>query len=78
MRARPRLAPPIPYGRRAAARFAEVDLGSGDLRPRNGENLHWNVDHLLDRPEASLTRVYAIRSQRRMARAIGEMLLAGP
>ncbi len=60
------------------ARFAEVGLGSGDLRPRNGKNLHWNVDHLLDRPEADLTRVYAIRSEQRLERAIGEMLLADP
>jgi Uri superfamily endonuclease len=60
------------------ARFAEVDLGSGDLRPRNGKKLHWNVDHLLDRPEADLTRVYAIRSEQRLERVIGEMLLADP
>jgi len=60
------------------ARFAEVGLGSGDLRPRNGKNLHWNVDHLLDRPEAALTRVYAVRSELRLERAIGEMLLADP
>ena len=60
------------------ARFAEVGLGTGDLRPRKGKHLHWNVDHLLDRPEAGLTRVYAIRSEARLERAIGEMLLADP
>jgi Uri superfamily endonuclease len=60
------------------ARFAEVGLGSGDLHPLKGKNLHWNVDHLLDRPEANLTRVYAIRSGQRLERTIGEMLLADP
>lgn len=58
------------------ARFAEVGLGDGDLRPLKGKHLHWNVDHLLDREEAELVRVYAIRSQTRLERAIGEMLLA--
>ena len=60
------------------ARFADVGLGSGDLRPLKGKNLHWNVDHLLDRPEATLTRVYAIRSEQRVERPVGELLLADP
>ncbi|MBT3271115.1 DUF123 domain-containing protein [Candidatus Poribacteria bacterium] len=60
------------------ARFAEVGLGAGDLRPRKGKHLHWNVDHLLDRSEAELARVYAIRSEERLERAIGEMFLADP
>jgi Uri superfamily endonuclease len=60
------------------ARFAEVGLGTGDLRPRKGKHLHWNVDHLLDRPQADIRRVYAIRSEVRLERAIGERLLADP
>ena len=69
-----------PHAMRALlmSRFADAGLGDGDLRPRNGKNLHWNVDHLLDRPEAEITRVYAVRSQARLERTIGEMLLADP
>lgn len=70
--------PPHAIRERLMACFAEVGLGTGDLRPRKGKHLHWNVDHLLDRREADLMRVYAIRSEERLERAIGEMLLADP
>ncbi|MEO2004983.1 MAG: DUF123 domain-containing protein [Candidatus Poribacteria bacterium] len=69
-----------PHAMRALlmSRFADAGLGDGDLRPKNGKKLHWNVDHLLDRPEAEVARVYAVRSQVRLERTIGEMLLADP
>jgi hypothetical protein len=44
--------PPHAIRERLMACFAEVGLGTGDLRPRKGKHLHWNVDHLLDRREA--------------------------
>ena len=38
------------------SQFAECGLGDGDLLPRRGKTLHWNVDFLLDLPSAELVR----------------------
>lgn len=32
-------------------RFREIGLGEGDLLPKTGKHMHWNVDHFLDRRE---------------------------
>jgi len=55
-----------------------VGLGQGDLRPRQGKRLFWNVDHLLDQPAVSLTHIIAIRSQRRLEAQLGQLLEKEP
>jgi len=54
--------------------FARLGLGDADLRPANGKNLRWNVDHLLDQSSASLVAVYAIRSPLRLEADLGKLV----
>jgi len=56
------------------AQFAMARLGQGNLRPKQPKRLYWNIDHLLDRPEAELTHIIAIRSQFRLEGPLGQML----
>ncbi len=55
-------------------RFAECGLGDGNLLPRRGKTLHWNVDFLLDLPSAELVGVVAIRSRRRLEDRLAKRL----
>ena len=59
-------------------RFAECGLGDGDLLPRRGKTLHWNVDFLLDLPSAELAGIYAIRSRKRLENRLAKQLEADP
>ena len=68
--------PPHPIRELLLARFAEIGLASGDLRPRKGKTLFWNIDHLVDLPVVEIVGVYVLRSRRRLERALGESLLA--
>jgi Uri superfamily endonuclease len=59
-------------------RFAEIGLGEGNLLPRNGKTLFWNVDHLLDRTEAEIVGVIALRGDRRLERELGQFVECDP
>ena len=54
--------------------FAECGLGDGNLLPRRGKTLHWNVDFLLDLPSAELTGICAIRSRVRLEDRLAKQL----
>ena len=58
--------------------FAKCRLGNGDLLPRHGKTLHWNVDFLLDLQSAALINVFAIRSSRRLENRIAKWLEHDP
>ena len=58
--------------------FAKCRLGNGDLLPRDGKTLHWNVDFLLDLQSAELINVFAIRSSRRLENRIAKWLEHDP
>ncbi len=59
-------------------RFAECGLGDGNLLPRRGKTLHWNVDFLLDLPSADLTGICAIRSRVRLEDRLAKQLEEDP
>lgn len=54
--------------------FAECGLGNGNLLPRQGKTLHWNVDFLLDLQSAEIVNIIAIRSPKRLEWTIAELL----
>ena len=54
--------------------FAECGLGDGNLLPRRGKTLHWNVDFLLNLPSAELVGVVAIRSRKRLEDRLAKQL----
>ncbi len=58
--------------------FAECGLGDGNLLPRRGKTLHWNVDFLLNLPSAELVGVVAIRSRKRLEDRLAKQLEADP
>ncbi|MBM3216774.1 DUF123 domain-containing protein [Candidatus Poribacteria bacterium] len=49
---------------------ASLGAPTPDLLPRSGKTLFWNVDHLLDRLEAELIGIIAVRSPVRMEREL--------
>ena len=59
-------------------RFAECGLGDGNLLPRRGKTLHWNVDFLLDLPSAELVGISAIRSCKRLEDRLAKKLEEDP
>lgn len=58
--------------------FAECGLGSGNLLPRQGKTLHWNVDFLLDLQSAEIVNIIAIRSPERLENRIAKWLEGNP
>ena len=58
--------------------FAERGLGDGNLLPRRGKTLHWNVDFLLDLPAAELVGISAIRSRKRLEDRLAKQLEEDP
>ena len=59
-------------------RFAECGLGDGNLLPRRGKILHWNVDYLLDLPSAEIVGISAIRSPERLEDSLAKQLEEDP
>ena len=59
-------------------RFAECGLGSGNLLPRRGKTLYWNVDFLLDLQSAEIINIFAIRSAERLENGIAKWLEGDP
>ncbi len=70
--------PPHPIRAHMIDYFKEIKLGQGDLRPKKGKTLFWNVDHLLDQPCVELTGVFLIRSGRRLEELIHQLLEEDP
>jgi Uri superfamily endonuclease len=60
------------------AEFVRRSLGQGDLRPKDGKHLKWNVDHLLQRPCVELVAAYVIRCHDRIEGDLGRLLLNDP
>ena len=59
-------------------RFIECGLGSGDLLPKHGKTLHWNIDFLLDLQSAEIVNIFAIRSPERLENKIAKQLERDP
>ena len=70
--------PTHPIREAMLSRFAECDLGDGNLLPRQGKTLHWNVDFLLDLPSAELVGISAIRSRERLEGRLARELEEDP
>lgn len=66
--------PPHAIQQKIMCQFAECGLGSGNLLPRQGKTLHWNVDFLLDLPSAELVNIFAIRSPERLENRLAKRL----
>lgn len=69
---------PHPIREKMINRFIECGLGSGNLLPRQGKILHWNVDFLLDLQSAELVNVFAIRSAERLENRLAKRLEQDP
>ena len=69
---------PHPIRETMLCRFAECGLGNGNLLPRRGKTLHWNVDFLLDLPSAELVGLFAIRSRERLEDRLAKQLEQDP
>ena len=69
---------PHPIRETMLRRFAEWGLGDGNLLPRRGKTLHWNVDFLLDLPSAELVGISAIRSRKRLEDRLAKQLEEDP
>ena len=70
--------PPHGIREKMIHQFAECGLGSGNLLPRQGKTLHWNVDFLLDLQSAELINIFAIRSSERLENRIAKWLEHDP
>lgn len=73
-----RKGPPHNIHAQMLATFAELELGTGDLRPRGSKRLFWHVDYLLEQPEVTLTHVLVIRSNSRLEQALATLLAQQP
>ena len=70
--------PPHPIQKTFLQFFPSIQLGDGNLLPRNGKRLHWNIDHLLDRAEAELVGAVILRTRAKIERELGRLLLNDP
>ena len=59
-------------------RFVECGLGTGDLVPKRGKTLHWNIDFLLDLHTAEIVNILVIRSSRRLENRMAQRLEHDP
>ena len=69
---------PHPIRQKMTDQFAECGLGSGNLLPKQGKTLHWNVDFLLDLPSAEIVNIFAIRSTERLENRLAKRLEQDP
>ena len=70
--------PPHAIRKKMINQFTKCGLGSGNLLPRQGKTLHWNVDFLLDLQSAELINICAIRSFERLENRIAKWLEGDP
>ena len=54
--------------------FTECGLGDGNLLPKRGKTLYWNVDFLLDLPSAEIVSLIVIRSPKRLESSLAKQL----
>ncbi len=54
--------------------FAECGLGDGNLLPKQGKTLFWNIDFLLDLDLAEIVGFLAIRSPERLEDRLAKRL----
>ena len=54
--------------------FAECSLGDGNLLPKRGKTLYWNVDFLLDLQSAEIVSLIVIRSPKRLESRLAKQL----
>ena len=55
-------------------RFVKCGLGNGNLLPKGGKTLFWNMDFLLDLDSAEIVSVYVIRSPKRLEGRLARQL----
>jgi len=55
-------------------RSVECGLGNGNLLPKRGKTLFWNIDFLLDLGSAEIVSLYAIRSPNRLESRLAKRL----
>ncbi len=55
-------------------RFVECGLGNGNLLPKGGKTLFWNIDFLLDLGSAEIVSLYVIRSPNRLESRLAKQL----
>ena len=70
--------PPHAIWEKMIHQFTKCGLGSGNLLPRQGKTLHWNVDFLLDLQSAEIVNIFAIRSAERLENKIAKWLERDP
>ena len=70
--------PPHTIRKEMINQFIGCGLGSGDLLPKRGKTLHWNVDFLLDLQYAEIVNIFAIRSPERLENRIATRLERDP
>lgn len=70
----------LPHGIREkmVEQFAECGLGDGNLLPKRGKTLFWNVDFLLDLDAAEIKGFSAIRSSERLEDRLAKKLEQDP
>ncbi len=54
--------------------FVECGLGNGNLLPKSGKTLFWNIDFLLDLGSAEIVSLYVIRSPNRLEGKLAKQL----
>ena len=64
--------PPHAIREKMIHQFAEYGLGNGNLLPRQGKTLHWNVDFLLDLQSTELINILVIRFPERLENRIAK------
>lgn len=70
--------PPHAIRKKMMNQFAECGLGNGNLLPKQGKTLHWNVDFLLDLESAEIVNIFAIRSPKRLENRVAKWLEDNP
>jgi Uri superfamily endonuclease len=58
--------------------FRAIGLGLGELLPKEGKRLFWNVDHLLDHEVVEIAGIFVLRSELRLEREMGQLLEQEP
>ncbi len=54
--------------------FSDIKLASGELIPRTGKTLYWNIDHLLNRTEVEISSLVCVRIEEPLEAKIGKRL----
>jgi Uri superfamily endonuclease len=55
-------------------RFVECGLGNGNLLPKDGKALFWNIDFLLDLGSAEIVSLYVVRLPKRLESMLAKQL----